>query len=107
MYSAMRPWDERDRWADVLQGDFRWSQHEAFKTKSFVDTFVDYNKSWLTKRDMTASPGLYNYWKDVPYKSKRPKLCKLHEQFRGELKELNAKWKWLVNLDDLAASTSF
>ena len=69
--------------------------------------YVSYNKSWFWAHDTLSDEKLYEKFKYVPDDARRTRANKIHNLFLEDLKCVNKQWKWLVNVDDLAASTCF
>ena len=100
-------WNSDDKWTDILQGSFRVNQFKAFQTKCFIDMFVKYNKSWLNANDTLSNKKLYQNFKYVPHIRRRKHANKVHKLFLQDLEYVNQQWRWMLDVKDLAASTSF
>ena len=107
-HTSPQPWDGKyDTWKDILQGSFGKHQWRAFKSKCFNDTFVNYHKSWFWAHDTLADKKLYKNFKYVPDDQRRIRANKIHKLYLEDLKYVNEQWKWLIDINDLAASTCF
>ena len=94
-------------WKDVIQGNWKKCQWEAFRTQCFLDLFVTYNKSWFWPHDRLTSKNLYKRFKTVLYPKKRQKANQIHDLFREELYYVNNQWYWALDVDTIPASTCF
>jgi hypothetical protein len=108
MYASTIPFNGQGTWEDVLWNNKK-ANYEAFKTKTFLDFYVNYHYSFLKgiSQDMITSPGLYNHFNHIPYYHKQLQLMKLHKDFLKKLHDMNQKWGWLLDVNTLSASTCF
>jgi len=107
MYSAYIDFEMDQHWKDVLWN--KGVQHGAYRTREVIDFFVNYRYSmfkYLTQ-DMLTSPGLYDNWIYVLEEGKRKQLREFHLLFLKELKDMNDRWGWYMDVKVIAASTCY
>jgi len=104
MYSAPVDVNLGGTWQDVLN-----NQYEAYRTRVFIDMYCAFRFSMFKSitQDMLTSPHLYDGWKSIAQKENLPELRKIHAEFRNDLRELNKKWGWLLDVKTVPASTCF
>ena len=67
---------------------------------------VEYRDSLFFPHDRLSDPNLYKKWKYIANKDTRKELNDIHQTFLDDLKLLNKKYKWLLDIDRFSASCS-